>query len=87
MSPGVRIAPEQRLRRAIYLSSLSLVQRVLTSNAHLPELIRNPDYTDRGNTSLHLAAKLGLPDIAVRPTTYAQRGELIFLGIPDRQWS
>lgn len=50
------IDPSTRLRRAIHLSSLPLVQRILNHNPHL---LRNPDFSDHAHTSLHLAATLG----------------------------
>ncbi|KAI9676852.1 MAG: hypothetical protein M1817_006691 [Caeruleum heppii] len=49
-----------RLRRAIYLNDLLLVSRIVRNH---PKCIRNPDQADSGNTSLHLAAKLGFPSI------------------------
>ena len=51
-----------RLRRAIHLNDLTLVKRIVKN--HL-EKLQNPDLEDNGNTSLHLAAKLGFLDIAV----------------------
>ena len=51
-----------RLRRAIHLNDLSLVRRIVGNN---PSAIQNPDEEDGGNTSLHLAAKLGFLEIAV----------------------
>lgn len=47
------------------MRSPSLVRRIIVSNSHLPDLVRNHDFAGNGNTSLHLAAKLGLVDIAV----------------------
>lgn len=58
-----RVDPSTRVRRAIYLKDLTLLKRVVRSNPHY---LRNPDLTDHGNTSLHLAAKLGFLEIAVR---------------------
>ncbi|KAI9725129.1 MAG: hypothetical protein M1828_003471 [Chrysothrix sp. TS-e1954] len=58
------IPPSLRLRRAIALRSLSLVRRIILANPQHPELVRNPDLSDRGRTSLHQAAELGLEDIA-----------------------
>lgn len=60
----IRIPPSIRLRRAIQLRSLSLVRRIVLSSPQWPDLIRNNDLEDSGNTSLHLAARLGLVDIA-----------------------
>ncbi|KAL8788458.1 MAG: hypothetical protein Q9213_001681 [Squamulea squamosa] len=50
-----------RLRRAINLNDLVLVKRIVKNN---PDRLKNPDLDDNGNTSLHLAAKLGFLDIA-----------------------
>ncbi|OAP59794.1 hypothetical protein AYL99_04796 [Fonsecaea erecta] len=49
------------LRQAILLNDIALVQRILKHN--LPYL-QNPDFADKSNTSLHLAAKYGLEEIA-----------------------
>ncbi len=57
-----RIDVPRRLRRAILLNDLSLVQRIVRNN---PNYLRNPDYEDKSNTSLHLAAKHGFTQIAV----------------------
>ncbi|PNS21698.1 hypothetical protein CAC42_1552 [Sphaceloma murrayae] len=54
------IEPSQRLRRAIYMKDALLVKRIIQSH---PGLLKNPDYNDRSNSSLHLAAELGLADI------------------------
>lgn len=51
-----------RLRRAIHLNDLSLVKRIVKNN---PKHLQNPDLDDNGNTSLHLAARLGLLEITV----------------------
>ena len=58
-----RIDVSIRLRRAIHLNDLLLVRRIAKNSI---QELRNPDFTDKGNTSLHLAASLGLPLIAVR---------------------
>ncbi|KAL8679771.1 MAG: hypothetical protein Q9186_003987 [Xanthomendoza sp. 1 TL-2023] len=50
-----------RLRRAIRLNDLVLVKRIIKNN---PDKLQNPDLGDNGNTSLHLAAKLGFLEIA-----------------------
>ncbi|KAL8915540.1 MAG: hypothetical protein Q9171_000105 [Xanthocarpia ochracea] len=50
-----------RLRRAINLNDLVLVKRIIRNN---PNKLKNPDLDDGGNTSLHLAAKLGFLEIA-----------------------
>jgi hypothetical protein len=57
-----RIDVPRRLRRAILLNDLSLVKRILQNN---PQYLRNPDFEDKSNTSLHLAAKHGFTQIAV----------------------
>ena len=58
-----RIDVSTRLRRAIHLNDLVLVKRIIKNN---PTSLRNHDFGDNGNTSLHLAAKLGLLEVAVR---------------------
>jgi ankyrin repeat protein len=50
-----------RLRRAIVSNDLSLVKRIVYNN---PTTLQNPDYDDKSNTSLHLAAKHGHHEIA-----------------------
>ena len=59
-----RIDVPRRLRRAILLNDLSLVQRIIRNN---PDYLRNPDFEDKSNTNLHLAAKHGFTQIAVCP--------------------
>ncbi|KAL8674486.1 MAG: hypothetical protein Q9168_001078 [Polycauliona sp. 1 TL-2023] len=49
-----------RLRRAINLNDVVLVKRIVKNN---PAQLKNPDLNDNGNTSLHLAARLGFLDI------------------------
>ena len=56
-----RIDVPRRLRRAILLNDLALVQRIIRNNH---TYLRNPDFEDRSNTSLHLAAKHGFTSIA-----------------------
>ncbi|KAF2495542.1 ankyrin [Lophium mytilinum] len=51
----------RRLRRAILLNDLALVKRIVRNN---PTFLRNPDFEDKSNTSLHLAAKQGFKEIA-----------------------
>lgn len=51
-----------RLREAIQLDDISLVQRLL---ANRPELLQNPNFEDKSNTSLHLAALHGHTEICV----------------------
>ncbi|KAF2711741.1 ankyrin [Pleomassaria siparia CBS 279.74] len=55
------IDPPRRLRRAILLNDLPLVKRIVTNN---PLYLRNPDFSDCSNTSLHLAARHGFVSIA-----------------------
>ncbi|KAF2724336.1 ankyrin [Polychaeton citri CBS 116435] len=55
------IDPSTRLRRAIYLNDALLVQRIVRIN---PKLLCNPDFEDKSNTSLHLAAQQGSATIA-----------------------
>ena len=50
------------LRRAIRLNDLVLLKRIIKNN---PKSLQDPDFDDKGNTSLHLAAQLGLLEIAV----------------------
>jgi hypothetical protein len=57
-----RIDVPRRLRRAILLNDLPLVQRIIRNN---PNYLRNPDYEDKSSTNLHLAAKHGFTQIAV----------------------
>jgi hypothetical protein len=52
-----------RLRRAILIDDVLLVKRIIKNN---PSYLENPDFTDGGNTSLHLAAIKGHVDIVVR---------------------
>lgn len=59
-----RIPPSTRLRRAINARSASLVDRILSANPDSRTLLRNHDPDNNSNTSLHLAALLGLADIA-----------------------
>lgn len=62
----IRIDVSRRLRRAILLNDLSLVKRIIRNN---PQKLRNPDFEDKSNTSLHLAARNGFTQIAVRHLT------------------
>ena len=57
------IDPIIRLRRAIHLNDLSLLKRIIRNH---PSVLQSPDLIDEGNTALHLAARLGFVDIAVR---------------------
>ncbi|KAF2477866.1 ankyrin [Lindgomyces ingoldianus] len=51
----------RRLRRAILLNDLTLVKRIVRNN---PNYLRNPDFEDKSNMSLHLAAMNGFTQIA-----------------------
>lgn len=55
------IEPDARLRRAILANDLPIVERLIRTH---PSLLRNPDFADKSNTSLHLAASHGLVEIA-----------------------
>ncbi|KAF2152686.1 ankyrin [Myriangium duriaei CBS 260.36] len=55
------IEPEIRLRRAIHLKDALLVKRIVQTS---PQLLKNPDFEDKSNSSLHLAAELGSLEIA-----------------------
>jgi uncharacterized protein len=50
------------LRQAILLNDIALVERILKNN---PSYLHNPDFADKSNTSLHLAAQHGREEIAV----------------------
>jgi hypothetical protein len=50
------------LRQAILLNDVALVRRLLNHN---PQYLHNPDFADKSNTSLHLAAQYGLEEISV----------------------
>ena len=62
-----------RLRKAIAANDTPLVERLLQANPHL---LHNPDFDDKSNTSLHLAAREGFTDIAVRNTLLAARHQV-----------
>lgn len=51
-----------RLRQAVLKNDISLVERILKAN---PRLLHNPDFSDKSNTSLHLAAQAGHTELAV----------------------
>ncbi|USW56664.1 Putative polyprenyl synthetase, isoprenoid synthase domain superfamily [Septoria linicola] len=55
-----KIEASIRLRRAILLNDVLLVQRIIRNNPHL---LQNPDFADKSNTSLHLAALHGFPEL------------------------
>lgn len=56
------IDPSIRLQRAIHRNDLLLVRRITENHT---EILQNPDFADKSNTSLHLAAKLGCLAIVV----------------------
>lgn len=56
-----RIDASTRLRRAILLNDVPLVQRIVRNN---PKLLQNPDFADKSNTSLHIAASHGFTETA-----------------------
>ncbi|KAK5074940.1 hypothetical protein LTR64_001145 [Lithohypha guttulata] len=49
-----------QLRHAILSNDVPLVERLLKA---YPHLVHNPDYNDKSNTSLHLAAKAGYTEL------------------------
>lgn len=49
------------MRRAILLNDVVLVKRIVRNS---PKLLQNPDFEDKSNTSLHLAAANGFVEIA-----------------------
>ena len=57
-----RIDVAIRLRRAIAQNDPILLKRILKNN---PSHLQNPDFSDKSNTSLHLAAQHGCVDIVV----------------------
>lgn len=65
-----RVDVSLRLRQAVLLNDLPLVQRLL--NAH-PAYLHNPDLADKSNTSLHLAAQWGMEEIAVSHSPWVLR--------------
>ncbi|EME42216.1 hypothetical protein DOTSEDRAFT_106264, partial [Dothistroma septosporum NZE10] len=56
------IHESRRMRRAILLDDVLLVKRIIRNH---PNIIANPDFEDKSNTSLHLAAANGFTDIVV----------------------
>ncbi|KAF1949295.1 ankyrin [Byssothecium circinans] len=63
LSYPYRIDVSRRLRRAVLLNDLALVQRIVRNNR---AYLRNPNFDDRSNTSLHLSAKHGFTQIATQ---------------------
>ena len=57
-----RINASIRLRRAILLNDVQLVKRIVRNNE---KLLQNPDFEDKSNTNLHLAASHGFTEIAL----------------------
>lgn len=51
-----------RLRQAIISNDIPLVERLLRTNPHL---LHNPDFENKSNTSLHLAAQAGHHELVV----------------------
>ncbi|EXJ90241.1 hypothetical protein A1O1_03340 [Capronia coronata CBS 617.96] len=49
------------VRQAIRLNDVALVRRLLQ---HHPRYLHNPDFADKSNTSLHLAAQYGFEEVA-----------------------
>ncbi|KAL5379933.1 hypothetical protein PMIN06_004696 [Paraphaeosphaeria minitans] len=64
----------RRLRRAILLNDLDLVKRIVRNN---PVYLQNPDFDDKSNTSLHLAAKHGFTAIAEFLVEAGHEAELV----------
>lgn len=60
--PNAMIDASIRLRRAILLNDVTIVRRIVHSN---PKLLQNPDFGDKSNTSLHIAAQAGFDEIVV----------------------
>lgn len=52
-----------QLRHAILANDVPLVERLLQA---YPQLLHNPDFANKSNTSLHLAAKAGHTELVVR---------------------
>lgn len=51
------------MRRAVAENDLVLFKRILKNN---PSYLQNPDFADKSNTSLHLAAQHGCLETAVK---------------------
>lgn len=68
-----------RLRKAIAANDIPLVERLLQANPHL---LHNPDFEDKSNTSLHLAAQAGHVELCVRNTPANTESLLTVSGIP-----
>lgn len=59
-----------RLRRAILLNDVLIVKRIVQCN---PKLLQNPDFGDKSNTSLHIAAQAGFDEIVVSPPEWNKK--------------
>lgn len=66
----------RRLRRAILLNDLPLVRRILRNN---PGSLLNPDFADKSNTSLHLAARCGFTSIVELLISLSHDADIISL--------
>jgi len=64
-----------RLRRAIFSSDAGLVKRIVQ---HKPEALENPDFADKSNKSLHLAAKQGSVEVVVSHIAFQLRRKIIY---------
>jgi hypothetical protein len=74
LTPTHRIDPSTRLRRAIQLADPVLVARLIRLH---PTLLANPDFANKSNTSLHLAASTGcVPIIALLIAAGHERHEI-----------
>jgi ankyrin repeat protein len=74
LTPTHRIDPSTRLRRAIQLADPVLVARLIRLH---PTLLSNPDFANKSNTSLHLAASTGcVPIIALLIAAGHERHEI-----------
>lgn len=58
-----------RLRRAILQNDVLLVKRIVKN---YPQYLRNPDFADRSNTSLHFAAIKGHVEVLVSTIRYGK---------------
>lgn len=68
------IDASRRLHRAILLNDLLIVKRIINSH---PELLTNPDFKDKGNTNLHIAAQAGFEDIVVSHSVTTTHDDLV----------
>lgn len=63
MTGQASISNSLRLRQAIVTNDIPLVERLLDA---YPHLLHNPDFQNKSNTSLHLAAQAGYSELVVR---------------------